>query len=57
LEAASYLREGDATEEERRLATEAIEWLRSKRVEKPPLKTEQVSEPKPVPAKQKHKGR
>ena len=56
-EAARYLLDRrDATEEERRLATEAIDWLRSKRDEKPPLKTAEVSEPKP-PAKQKRKGK
>jgi len=56
-EAVRYLLDRrDATEEERRLATEAIDWLRSKRDEKPPLKTAEVSEPKP-PAKQKRKGK
>ena len=33
----------DVTEEERRLATEAIEWLRSKREEKAPLETAEPS--------------
>ena len=38
--AARYLLDRpDTTEEERRLATEAIEWLRSKREEKAPLET------------------
>jgi hypothetical protein len=40
-----------STEEERRLATEAIEWLRSKR----DPETEQVTEPKPAPIKPKRK--
>jgi len=57
-EAAPYLLDRkDATEEERRLATEAIELLRSKRGEKPAPETEQVSEPKPAPARQRRKGR
>jgi hypothetical protein len=46
-EAASYLLQSSAsTEEERRLASEAIEWLRSKR-----------DAPKPAAGKQKRKGR
>jgi len=55
-EAAAYLLQSpSATEEESRLATDAIAWLRSKRDEKPPLKTEQVSEPKPAAARQTRK--
>jgi len=46
-EAASYLSgRSDATEEERRLVNEAIEWLRSK-----------LDEPKPAAGKQKQKGK
>jgi len=49
-EAARYLLDRrDATEEEQRLATEAIEWLRSKRDEIPPAISAEVSEPKPAP--------
>jgi len=55
-EAARYLFDRrDATEEERRLATDAIERLRSKR-EKPVPNTEPVSVPKPS-AQPKRKGR
>jgi len=43
-EAARYLLDRrDATEEERRLASEAIAWLRSKRADKVPLKTAEPS--------------
>jgi hypothetical protein len=46
-EAASYLlQSSSSTEDEQRLATEAIEWLRSKR-----------DAPKPAAGKQKRKGR
>jgi len=56
-EAARYLLDRrDATEEERRLATDAIERLRSKRDEKPVPNTEPVSVPKPS-AQPKRKGR
>jgi len=55
-EAARYLLDRrDATEEEKRLATEAIEGLRSKRDEKSPPISAEVSEPKSTPAKQKRK--
>jgi len=55
-EAARYLLDGrDTTEEERHLATEAVEWLRSKRDEKSPPTSAEVSEPKSAPAKQKRK--
>jgi len=53
-EAARYLLDRkDATEEERRLATEAIEYLQAKRGEPAAPETEQVSEPKPAPARQR----
>ena len=48
-DAASYLLDSSvSTEDEKRLATEAIEWLRSKRDEKPPPISAEVSEPKPA---------
>ena len=58
-EAARYLLDRkDATDEERRLATEAIEWLRAKRGEGEkgvPIGAQQkyVDEPKPAPGKQR----
>jgi len=56
LRAAHYLLDRkDATEEERRLATEAIDWLQAKRDEKSPPISAEVSEPNPAPAKQKRK--
>jgi len=52
-EAARYLLDRkDATDEERRLATEAIELLRAKRGETPAPETEQVPEPTRPPARQ-----
>ena len=55
-EAARYLLDRrDATDEERRLASDGIEWLRSKRDEKSPPISAEVSEPKSAPAKQKRK--
>ena len=55
-EAARYLLDRrDATEEERRLATEAIEWLRNKRDGKPAPEAEQIAEPKTAPIKPKRK--
>jgi len=57
-EAARYLLDRkDATDEERRLATEAIELLRAKRGETPAPETEQVPEPTRPPARQTRKRR
>ena len=54
-EAARYLLDRrETTEEERRLATEAIEWLRAKRGE--PRDEPKSDEPKPAPVRQKRKG-